>query len=551
VSSGRFVSVAAVVEPASGITSSSSKDDDWAGEWDDDDFVEEEMVDTGKVYDGEGNAAIMWDFGKEDYADNGKYDQVFEEEDIKPKRSLPAEMRYFDSAKINVKGGDGGNGTVAFRREKHVPYGGPNGGNGGDGGNILVVCSGTDKSLRHFRTQVHFKATRGQHGGGSDMQGRTGKDTTVTVPRGTVIRDPEGTVLCEMMTEGEVYVLLEGGRGGRGNGSFKRGNNNAPTMAENGEVGPEKWLDLELKLVADVGIIGVPNAGKSTLLSVLSNAKPKIADYPFTTLVPNLGVYEREGQSTVLADIPGLIEGAHMGLGLGLEFLRHTERTRMLVHLLDATSDDPMGDYDVINDELRMFKEALFVKPQVAVINKTDVLGTEEVVEEMEQEFARRGVPVLKISAVTTAGTKEMMRKILTLLAELPDQMEEPVATNLAVRVQKQKKRGDDRFDDFTVEADQDNRIFYLKGQALERFAQMTCWDYYESIGRFQKVLKACGAQEALENAGVVPGDTVVIGSVNLEWSNSNEQEQMEAFVMEGGNKLKGSRHWPSPARLG
>ncbi|KAK9834951.1 hypothetical protein WJX84_007503 [Apatococcus fuscideae] len=299
------------------------------------------------------------EFDLEDEAD-------FEEVDL-PKKSLPAEVRCFDTARINVEAGCGGRGCTAFRREKFVPKGGPSGGNGGEGGSVWMEAHAGLNSLSSFRRQVHFKATPGAPGSGSNKHGASGKDTVITVPPGTVVRrndDGDVEVIAELLHAGQRALLATGGRGGRGNASFKTAADNAPTMSEHGEKGQEMWLDLELKLVADVGIIGVPNAGKSTLLSVVSAAKPKVAPYPFTTLTPNLGVCELDFRTTVFADIPGLLEGAHTGTGLGHEFLRHTQRCRLLIHVVDGSSPDPVGDWKAIQTELELFNPELLDKPQ-------------------------------------------------------------------------------------------------------------------------------------------------------------------------------------------
>lgn len=297
-------------------------------------------------------------------------------------KKLPAEMRCFDTARIFLKGGDGGNGCVAFRREKYVEHGGPAGGCGGRGGNVWAVVDPDLNSLTSFRGSVHFRATPGVPGQGSNCDGADAPDLHIPVPPGTIVRrkgaDEGEAPLAELLQPGDKALLLVGGRGGRGNFSFKTSRDRTPTIAEKGEVGAEMWVDLELKVVADVGIIGVPNAGKSTLLSVITAARPKIANYPFTTLVPNLGVCELDYRTTVFADVPGLLEGAHEGLGLGHEFLRHVQRCRVLVHVIDGTSPDPVGDYRAINLELELFNPALRDKPQVRACACAQGAGKQE-----------------------------------------------------------------------------------------------------------------------------------------------------------------------------
>ena len=291
-------------------------------------------------------------------------------------RGIPSEMRCFDTAKIYVKAGDGGRGMVAFRREAFVAQGGPYGGNGGNGGAVYFEADEGINSLVGFRKKVHHRAEPGGNGGGKKMQGSDGRDRTVLVPPGTVVRNSEtGEVIAEMFAHGHREMIIPGGRGGRGNASFKTAKNKAPQIAENGEEGMEMWVNMELRLVADVGIIGVPNAGKSTLLAGVSNAKPKIADYPFTTIVPNLGVVERDYARMVFADIPGLLEGASEGIGLGFEFLRHVKRTRVLVHVLDCTSKDVMDEYEAIRNEIHLFDPEVGDKPEIIALNKVDASG--------------------------------------------------------------------------------------------------------------------------------------------------------------------------------
>ena len=416
---------------------------------------------------------------------------------------------FVDTAKIYVKGGDGGNGVVAFRREKFVPRGGPSGGNGGRGGDVYLVASPRHNTLYHFKKKVHFKAGRGGHGGGSNKQGAKGKDVEIPVPPGTVVYDAEtGEFLGELLEVGDRLLVARGGRGGRGNAAFRSATNQAPRLAEKGEPGEERWLRLELKLIADVGIIGVPNAGKSTLLSVVTRAKPKIADYPFTTLAPNLGVVIVYHQDIVLADIPGLIEGAHAGVGLGIQFLRHIERTRLLIHLLNGLSPDPVGDYHAINQELELFKPNLADKPQIVAFNKMDLPEVRARWPEIKAEFENMGVDVMPISAATGENVDALMHRVAQALAELPPP--EPAEAPLPVI------RPVDE-DAFSIEREEDG--WRVRGKRIERAAAMTNWDYYEAALRFQRILEALGIAEALEEAGVEEGDAVRIGDVELVWS--------------------------------
>jgi len=417
---------------------------------------------------------------------------------------------FFDEAKIYVRAGDGGNGCVSFRREKFVPRGGPDGGNGGAGGNVYIVASRHLNTLIAFQRQSHFKAGRGKHGQGQKKQGARGADCIIKVPLGTVIRDAvTGELLADLVQDGDRVLVARGGRGGRGNAAFASPTNQAPRLAEKGEPGEGRWLRLELKLIADVGIIGCPNAGKSTLLAAVSAARPKIADYPFTTLVPNLGVAEINGRSLVLADIPGLIEGAHMGAGLGHQFLRHIERTRLLIHLLDGLSKHPLKDMENINRELALFSPTLSQKPQVVALNKIDLPHVREIWPEVEKELTNRGIQAFAISAATGEGVTDLLRFVADLLERTPRE-EEP--EELVVF------RPHEEIDDsFEVIAEQEG-VFRVRGRRIERAAVMTDWSNPEGVARFQRILRASGVWEALERAGVQEGDTVFIGDVELTW---------------------------------
>ncbi|NPA54614.1 MAG: GTPase ObgE [Aquificae bacterium] len=326
-------------------------------------------------------------------------------------------MKFIDKAKIHVKAGDGGNGCVAWRREKFVPLGGPAGGNGGKGGDVILKADSRLQTLMDFKYTKHFKAKRGQHGSGSNKHGKAGEDLILRVPVGTVVRDAEtGEVLADLTKEGHEVVVAKGGKGGKGNAAFKTSTNQAPDYAEEGEKGEERWIELELKLLADVGIIGFPNAGKSTLISVLSNAKPKIADYPFTTLAPVLGVVDLDiGKSLVLADIPGLIEGASKGAGLGHEFLRHIERTKFLVHVIDISDfreRDPLEAFEIINREMEAYSPELTKKPQIVVGNKIDILSDKEEINRLKKAFEEKGYRFIPISLATKEGIDELKKAL-------------------------------------------------------------------------------------------------------------------------------------------
>ncbi|MEN8200839.1 MAG: GTPase ObgE, partial [Thermodesulfobacteriota bacterium] len=335
-------------------------------------------------------------------------------------------MAFVDQAKFNVKAGDGGNGCVSFRREKYVPRGGPDGGDGGRGGDVIMVSSSRLQSLIDFRYRSHFKAERGVHGKGKDMHGRGGKDCFMTVPVGSIIKDSEtGEVLADLCNEGERYIAAQGGKGGLGNTHFASGTNRTPRIATKGGEGDEKWLIIELKLIADVGLLGLPNAGKSTLLSQLSAANPKVAPYPFTTLEPQLGVLHfPHMESCIIADIPGIIEGAHEGVGLGLTFLRHVERTRILLHVLDGSSEQVMEDFQVVENELQNYKADLLDKTTLLVLNKADIVES-EALEILEQQFRQKGMEVLSLSGLTGEGIDTLKEKIADMLEHLDNSASE------------------------------------------------------------------------------------------------------------------------------
>ncbi|HZX35573.1 MAG TPA: GTPase ObgE [Thermodesulfobacteriota bacterium] len=323
-------------------------------------------------------------------------------------------MNFIDEAKIYVKAGDGGRGCISFRREKFVPKGGPDGGNGGRGGDVLVRAEARMTSLIDLRYRKHYKGERGEHGMGSGCHGKNGMPVIIKVPVGTIVKElSTGDVLCDITKDGEEFVLAKAGRGGKGNAHFATATRQAPRFAQPGEPGEEKELKFELKLLADVAIIGFPNAGKSTLISHISHAKPKIADYPFTTLVPHLGVVKfGEFGGFVVADIPGLIQGAHEGKGLGTRFLKHIERTRLLVHLLDLspeTGRDPKDDFKVVNKELKLFNNELADRPQVVALNKTDIAGAKEKSAKLLKFFSSKCIKVFPVSSVTGAGLKELV----------------------------------------------------------------------------------------------------------------------------------------------
>jgi GTP-binding protein len=418
---------------------------------------------------------------------------------------------FYDEAKIFVQSGTGGDGMISFRREKHVPLGGPNGGDGGMGGDVIFTVEPSANSLIRYRRNIHFKAEDGKHGGGKGMTGAKGEDVHLEVPPGTVIRDEAtGEILADLTKPNDAVVILRGGRGGRGNSRFKSSTNQAPRLAERGEPGQETWILLELKLIADVGIVGVPNAGKSTLLSVISAARPKIANYPFTTLQPNLGVAEIDEYSTlVFADIPGLIEGAAAGAGLGHDFLRHIERTRVLVHLLDGGSDDPLEDWAMINQELALHDSRLEDKPQLVVLNKIDLPDAVTWQSLIQESIEEAGFPFEAISAYTGQGVRNMMYRVKQLLDDNPEA--EPLDVELVVI------GPPDDGETFAISRLDDGWL--VEGRGIERVAAMTYWEFEATTRRFQQILDKMGISNALKEAGISPGDTVYIGEEVLEWS--------------------------------
>lgn len=416
----------------------------------------------------------------------------------------------YDEATIQIKSGNGGNGIVHFRREKFVPRGGPAGGDGGKGGDVYLAVELTLNTLLSFAQQKYFAAENGQHGGTNNRTGRSGNDLVIPVPPGTIVRDANSNALiADLVEPGQRVMVAKGGRGGRGNARFASSTNQAPRIAEKGEPGEQRTLALELKLLADIGIVGVPNAGKSTLLSVVSNARPKIANYPFTTLEPNLGVVQFDERDVVLADIPGLIEGAHMGIGLGHGFLRHIQRTRVLIHLLDGTSEDPLADFHQINTELALFDEALGEKPQIIALNKMDLPQAQERWPDVRAALNALGHEPLAISAATHENVRELLGKAINALDALPEAPEEPAERPVYTL-------GDDPLAfEITREPDGSYRV---SGQRIERAVAMTYWDYDQAVARFQRILESMGVSEALREAGVQPGDTVHIGDMELEW---------------------------------
>ena len=417
---------------------------------------------------------------------------------------------FIDEALIYVRSGKGGDGMMHFHREKYVSRGGPDGGDGGRGGDIVFEVIPTLNTLSAFRQKQRFIAEDGRGGGPNNMSGRYGKELVIQVPPGTLIYDSDsGELLGDLVGAGQKLVVCQGGRGGRGSQHFASPSNQAPRTAERGEPAEERNLKLELKLIADVGLVGVPNAGKSSLLAAVSNAKPKIANYPFTTLEPNLGVADMDAEtSLVLADIPGLIEGAHRGAGLGDAFLRHIQRTRVLIHLLDGLSEDPISDFSQINSEMALFDKHLTEKTQVVALNKMDLPDVSQRWPKIKKELQKRGVEEpMAVSAVTGEGVRDLLWKAVQALREAPEpEVEEKIPTY--------RPEEDPR--EFHLETVEDG--WRVHGAAIERAAEMTYWEYEGSVRRFQRLMNALGIEDALREAGVEEGDTVYIGDFELEW---------------------------------
>ena len=431
---------------------------------------------------------------------------------------------FYDHTKIYVKAGDGGDGSIHFRREKFVPYGGPDGGDGGRGGSIYMQANSKLNTLIDYRYRQHFKASSGGAGARQKKHGSKGEDLVLRVPCGTVIRDAEtNQLVADLVDDGQRVMIARGGRGGLGNVHFATATRQAPREAQKGEPGEERWLLLELQLIADVGLVGYPNAGKSTLLSVVTAATPKIAEYPFTTLSPNLGVVSigqpgsRDEFGFVLADIPGLIEGAAQGVGLGHEFLRHIQRTRLLLHILDGASieRDPWQDFQAINQELREYDEHLATRPQIVVLNKMDLPEAQERWPALKAKAIAAGYPVFAISAVTHQGTGELMEYTAKRLQEIQQEEAERLAAQAISSAEHPVLRPQPE-DAFSIM--KEKGVYIVKGKRVERTVNMTNLESEESMDRLQVTLAKMGITKALEEAGVKVGDKVRFGKVELYW---------------------------------
>ena len=421
---------------------------------------------------------------------------------------------FTDYTKIIIKSGDGGNGAVSFRREKYVAAGGPDGGDGGNGGNIYFQVDKDRNTLIDFRYNRKFKAKNGENGSGSHCNGKYGEDLYIKVPIGTVIKDAEtGKIVADLSTPNQTELILKGGRGGRGNSHFKTSTRQAPRFSEDGEKGEEKEIILELKLLADVGLLGFPNVGKSTFLATVTDAKPKIANYHFTTLEPNLGVVKtKNGDGFVIADIPGIIEGASEGVGLGIQFLRHVERTRLLLHFLDASGQEgrnPVEDFYAINKELKEYSEKLWSRKQIIVANKIDVMQDDTNLKEIEKLAKKENIELFKISNATREGVQDLIDRVVEVLKDLPKEelveIEEKVVYTL-----------EDKQDQWTIK--EEDGVFIVSGRAVERLMGRINIEDNESMYYLQKSLKNMGIDQKLKELGVCEGDTVIIAGWELEW---------------------------------
>ena len=424
---------------------------------------------------------------------------------------------FLDSVSIVVRAGAGGDGASSFRREAHVPRGGPDGGDGGRGGSVYLRVDAGQTTLRDFRYKHHFTATPGGRGEGSRRHGKAGIDLFLEVPPGTGVLDAEtGALVADLVAVGQEVMIARGGRGGLGNTHFKTAIHQAPTHAQKGEPGEEHTVRLELRLIADVGLVGLPNAGKSTLLAALTAARPKIASYPFTTLEPNLGVMDLgidDGRKPTIADVPGLIEGASTGAGLGHAFLRHVERTRVLLHVVDGAAKDPRWDHDVIREELRAHDPGLLEKPMLVVFNKLDLAAGREAWLAFERAMRDERIPVAAISAETGEGIDDLRLAVGLLLPDAGTLAEPPESSEVVVH------RLEAAGDGYTIE--REDGQFRVRGKRIERLMSQTNFDNEESAERFQRDLMKSGVDAALRRAGIQPGDMVLIGNDELEWEPS------------------------------
>ncbi|GIW21281.1 MAG: GTPase Obg [Candidatus Sericytochromatia bacterium] len=418
-------------------------------------------------------------------------------------------MDFVDIVKVSLESGSGGDGGIYFHREKYIPNGGPAGGDGGDGGSIILIADNNLQTLLDFKYRHIFKAEDGEKGRPKNQYGRKGKDLIVKVPVGTIVKDSVTLkILADLKEEGSKY-LIKGGKGGKGNTKFANSINKAPHYSEPGKPGIKKEVILELKSIADVGIVGLPNAGKSSLLSVISACKPKIASYPFTTLSPNLGVVKLDDYSFIVADIPGLIEGAHKGIGLGHKFLRHIERTRLLVHLIDISSDDPIFDYETINYELSMYPGNILSKEKIVVLNKIDLVSEEEL-SIILNKFNQKNIYPLTISTATKKGIKELIEKIAIILPSIPK-------IDFQVEIDNNIEEDYKFSDDFEIIKENEN-TFVIENYKIKKLLELTDVYNEKALNRFMKIITGIGIIEKLKEMDAKLGDTVKVGDFEFEY---------------------------------
>lgn len=420
---------------------------------------------------------------------------------------------FIDSAKIYIKSGNGGNGVISFRREKYVAYGGPDGGDGGKGGDVIFITDPNISTLMDFKYKRKYVAESGENGSGNNKYGKDGDDLYIKVPVGTqIIRDDTNELIADLAKPGQKAIVLRGGRGGRGNAKFASATLKTPRFAESGEEGKELYVRLELKLLADVGLVGFPNAGKSTLLASCTNARPKIANYPFTTLYPNLGVVYHKGKSFVMADIPGLIEGAHKGEGLGYDFLKHIERTKLILHIVDVSDpmSDPIDDFKKINDEMYLYSDRLKEIPQIAVLNKIDAVDPSSInLNDIIAKMKNLGYDVFKISAMTGDGIDGLLDKTIEMLDKFKVDVEENTEDVIIYNMPKEEE---------TVEIEVKNGVYYLSGTKIDRLLKRVNLQDENSLRYFEMILKKSGVIDMLKEKGFKDGDAINVRDFEFEY---------------------------------
>lgn len=420
---------------------------------------------------------------------------------------------FIDSAKIYIKSGNGGNGVISFRREKYVAYGGPDGGDGGKGGDVIFITDPNMSTLMDFKYKKKYVAPSGENGSGNNKYGKDADDLYIKVPVGTqIIRDDTNELIADLTKPGQKAIVLRGGKGGRGNAKFASATLKTPRFAESGEEGKELYVRLELKLLADVGLVGFPNAGKSTLLAACTNARPKIANYPFTTLYPNLGVVYHKGKSFVMADIPGLIEGAHRGEGLGYDFLKHIERTKLILHIIDVSNplSDPIDDFKKINEEMYLYNDKLKEIPQIVALNKIDALDASLIdLDDISAKIQSFGFDVFKISAITGIGIENLLDKTIEILDKFKLDVEENTEDVIIYNMPKEEE---------TVDIDIKNGVYYLSGSKIDRLLKRVNLQDENSLRYFEMILKKSGVIDMLKERGFKDGDTINVRNFEFEY---------------------------------